>query len=209
MTGPLRLKRDGNPFFSWRGWLFSRQPCRAIMKGTVHTLFRLETPICVMAKFGAKLLLIGLCGFFSLGSGAAWADGFRFGGYGGWGPRFGGPYFGGPRYDGPRYYDVEPDPAGPAPDERVRAMDPRPPGPRACYSSAETRERVISQNLREPFALMRKASAFAHAEALSGKLCRWKDLDIYEITLLRPDGRVVHVFLNAATGAVVGALNTH
>jgi hypothetical protein len=155
-----------------------------------------------MAKVGVKLLLVGLCGFFFLGMNAAGADGFRFGG---WGPRFGGPYFGGPRYDGPRTYDIEPDPLGPPPDERFRG----PPGPRLCYSPAETRERVVALNLLEPFALMRKASAYAHAEALSGRLCRSGDLDIYEITLLRPDGRVIHLFMNAATGAIVGALNAH
>lgn len=161
-----------------------------------------------MAKVAVKLLLVCLCGFFTLGVETAGADGFRFGG---WGPRFGGPYFGGPRYDGPRYYDDEPDPVGPPPDERFRGPDPGPgsPGPRLCYSPAETRERVLAEQLREPFALMRKASAITHAEALSGRLCRWGDLEIYEITLLRPDGRVIHLFMNAATGAVVGASNAH
>ncbi|WP_294540548.1 hypothetical protein [uncultured Rhodoblastus sp.] len=159
-----------------------------------------------MAKVLVKLLRVGLCGFFILGAEIAGADGFRFGG---WGPHFGGPYFGVPRYDGPRFdgpraYDVEPDPAGPPPIEPFSGMDPGPPGPRLCYSRAETRERVVAENLREPFALMRKAAAYAHAEALSGRLCRRGELDIYEITLLRPDGRVIRLLMNAATGAVVG-----
>lgn len=122
--------------------------------------------------------------------------------------RFGGPRFDGPRYDGPRYR--EPLPYGPPPDGAPPfPPDRRPPGPRACYSPAETRERVASLNLREPFELMRRASAFARAEALAGKLCRWDEMDIYEISLLRPDGRVVHVFMNAVTGQVVGGLNFH
>jgi hypothetical protein len=162
-----------------------------------------------MAKVGVKLLLVGLCGFFFLGVNAAGADGFRFGGPNFGGPRYDGPRYDGPRYDGPRYYDIEPEPLGPPPDERFRGVSPGPPGPRLCYSPAETRERVVALNLREPFALMRKASAYTHAEALSGRLCRWGELDIYEITLLRPDGRVIHLFMNAATGAVVGALNAH
>jgi uncharacterized membrane protein YkoI len=32
-------------------------------------------------------------------------------------------------------------------------------------------------------------------------------VDIYEISLLRPDGRVIHVFMDAVTGEVAGALN--
>ncbi len=163
-----------------------------------------------MAKIWTKSALVGLCGCFALGTGAAHAAGARFL----WPfvrPLIGVPHFGGPRYDGPGGYDydVEPEPHGPRSVERGRLAEPRPPGPRACYSAAETRERVVSQKLREPFALMRKAAAMTNAEALTGKLCRWKDIDIYEISLLRPDGRVIHVYMNAATGAVVGALNTH
>jgi hypothetical protein len=202
------------------------------MNAPVHAAFRQDEPVWAMANRAVKLLMIGLCGFFSLGAGAAWADGFRFGG---WGPRFGGPYFGGPRFDGPRAhdYDYEPEPldapldapldprldpprgpprgppSGPPPDDVMRDMAPRPDGPRLCYSPAETRERVAGLKLREPFALMRKAATLTHADPLAGKLCRWNDLDIYEISLLRSDGRVIHVYMNAATGAVVGALNTH
>jgi hypothetical protein len=155
------------------------------------------------AKLWTALIVVALAG------NGARAQGFRFG-YGGpnfAGPRFDGPRYGGPSYDGPRYggpghFDVEeaPPPDAPPPDGR-------PPGPRTCYTAAAARERVAEMKLHEPFALMREASAFAHAEALAGKLCRWNDLDVYEITLLRPDGRVIHVFMNAANGQLVGALN--
>jgi hypothetical protein len=158
-----------------------------------------------MAKLWAKVATLSFLALLALGADAARADGFRFGfGLGLGLGRFGGPHFGGPRYDGPR--DVDP---GPPPDERGRLAAPEPPGPRSCYTPSETRERVVVQKLREPFELMRKAAAMTQAEALTGKLCRWREQDIYEITLLRADGRVIHVFLNAATGAVVGALNTH
>ena len=180
-----------------------------------------------MAKIQALALTLFLGGLFSLGASAAWADGYRLVGW-----RYGGPYFGGqrfwgpsyegPRYDGPPDYDVEGvppvgppggragGPPGGPPDERVGmpAGSP-PPGPRKCYTSAETRERVVSANLREPFALMRKASAMTQAEALAGKLCRWNDQDIYEISLLRRDGMLIHVYMNAATGQPVGAPNAH
>ncbi len=164
-----------------------------------------------MAKIWTKLALVGLCGWFALGVGAVHADGLRLGLWPFVRPLIGVPHFGGPRYDGPRAYDydVEPDLRGPRPDERGRMLEPRPPGPHACYSPAETRERVVSQKLREPFELMRKAATMTHAEALTGKLCHWKDIDIYEISLLRPNGRLIHVYMNATTGAVVGALNTH
>ncbi len=160
-----------------------------------------------MAKLWAKVVTVCFLAMLAIGADAARADGFRFGfGLGLGLGRFGGPHFGGPRYDGPR--EIEVDPGAPL-DERGRLAAPAPPGPRSCYTPAETRERVVTQKLREPFELMRKAAAIAHAEALTGKLCRWREQDIYEITLLRSDGRVIHVFLNAATGAVVGALNTH
>jgi hypothetical protein len=179
-----------------------------------------------MAKIRALASILCLCGLLSsFGAGAAWADGFRFGGWRFGGPRFMGPSFAGPRYDGPPAYDVEPLPDE-YPDERIgmpagpphgppngpsQAAPPGPPpfGPRKCYTPAETRERVASAGLREPFALMRKASAMTQSEALAGKLCRWNDLDIYDISLLRSDGALIHVYMNAATGQVVGALNAH
>jgi hypothetical protein len=88
-------------------------------------------------------------------------------------------------------------------------MPPRegPPGDGAhkCFNPAETRLRVPQLKLREPFEMMRRAATIASAQALAGKLCRWADLDVYDISLLRPNGRVVHVFLDAQTGRVVSA----
>ena len=159
------------------------------------------------ARLLAKFLLLGVCMLFAFGDGVAQAQGLRFGLWHYGVPAFGGSRFDGPRYDGPpRHFDMEPPPGAPP---LARPPDLRPLGPRVCYSPTETRERVITQKLHEPFALMRDASAFARAEALAGKLCHWNDLDIYEITLLRPDGRVIHVFMNAASGQMVGARNAH
>jgi hypothetical protein len=176
-----------------------------------------------MAKIRALAIAGCLCGLFTLGADAAWAGGGRFGGwgYGGWGlggpffggPRFWGPSYAGPRYDGPEPYDMDPPPpegrAGPPAGAPPAALMSPPPGPRKCYNAAESRERVASANLHEPFGLMRKAAALTQAEALAGKLCRWNDQDIYEITLLRRDGALVRVYLNAATGAVVGPFPAH
>ena len=161
----------------------------------------------------ANLLLLGVCALFAFGDGVAQAQGLRFGiwrygvpAFGGSrfdGPRYDGPRYEGPRYDGPRYYDEDLDPPPRASNgaPAVPPPDMRPLGPRICYTPTETRERVVTQKLHEPFALMREASAYARAEALAGKLCHWNDLDIYEITLLRPDGRVIHCLLYTSDAA--------
>ncbi|HKH81322.1 MAG TPA: hypothetical protein VKA03_06900 [Methylovirgula sp.] len=78
---------------------------------------------------------------------------------------------------------------------------------RECYSAAQTRERIAVHKLAEPFRLMASAANRFQAEAIGAKLCRWKEQLVYEITLLRHDGRVIHVFTNAATGQMIGAKN--
>jgi hypothetical protein len=190
----------------------------------VHATFSFSRPNYDMSRIRALALILCLQGLLGLGlsvagAGAAWAGGYRFGGWGlgppllgapllG-GPRFGGPNFAGPRYDGPIPYDVEPLPPGEPPDARVVLPAGPPPGPRKCYSSAESRERVASGRLREPLEVMRKASAMTRAEALAVKLCHWNDVDIYEISLLRRDGALIRVFMNAVTGQVIGGPGGH
>ncbi|MCW2286352.1 hypothetical protein M2323_002372 [Rhodoblastus acidophilus] len=186
---------------------------------------------------GGKTAGIGgflLGGLLALAAGPACAQAhFGGGGFPGvhfGGPRFDGPRFDGPRFDGPRPHDpmgrddVMPpphQPAGPPPPdasfEPGGPPPPEPPGPpppgpapaRKCFSPAESRARVAQYDLRPPFEMMRRAAVLADAQALGGKLCRWADLDIYDISLLRPDGRVVHVFLDASTGHEVSAPKPH
>jgi len=74
---------------------------------------------------------------------------------------------------------------------------------RQCYSTAETRDKIVSLGLSEPFHLMRKAAARAQGEAIQAKLCSWSEDLVYEISLLRRDGRVIRVFFDAKTGQVV------
>ena len=76
-----------------------------------------------------------------------------------------------------------------------------------CFSAAQTRERIAVRKLAEPFRLMAGAANRFQAEAIGAKLCRWKEQFVYEITLLRRDGRVIHVFTNAANGQVIGVKN--
>jgi uncharacterized membrane protein YkoI len=74
---------------------------------------------------------------------------------------------------------------------------------RACLSAAETRESVSAHQLREPMTLLRDAAAQTRAEPLGARLCRWNEQFVYEMSLLRRDGRVVRVFVDAASGSRV------
>lgn len=79
---------------------------------------------------------------------------------------------------------------------------------RACLTATQAREKIALHNLTEPFQLMMAMARRFQAEALRVKLCRRKDEFIYEISLLRRDGRVIHVFLKASNGQFIRATNT-
>ncbi|HTJ01651.1 MAG TPA: PepSY domain-containing protein [Methylovirgula sp.] len=76
-----------------------------------------------------------------------------------------------------------------------------------CLTAAQAREIVAAHRLAEPFRVMQTTARHFQAEALRAKLCRRKDELIYEITLLRRDGRVIHVSLNAVSGKIVRTVN--
>jgi uncharacterized membrane protein YkoI len=76
---------------------------------------------------------------------------------------------------------------------------------RVCFSTAESREKIHAQGLLEPFQLMRAAASRLHAEALGVKLCRWHEILVYELSMLRHDGRVIYVFINAQNGQPAGS----
>jgi len=69
-----------------------------------------------------------------------------------------------------------------------------------CLPVAETRQLIADRRLGDPFALMQAASLAAHAEPINARLCRDLDELVYEISLLRRDGRVVRIYLDAVTG---------
>ncbi|MBB4197620.1 hypothetical protein CCR94_13195 [Rhodoblastus sphagnicola] len=162
---------------------------------------------------GRRAILCGILlgGLLALAGGPACAQHFGGGGFGGGG--FPGFHFGGPRFDAPRFDGPAPHEAGPPlphepdppPREPVAPPPPELAGARKCFNPAESRARVAQLQLRPPFEMMRRASNLAGAQALGGKLCRWADLEVYDISLLRADGRVVHVFLDASTGHEVNA----
>src|ERR1700674_3349532 len=80
---------------------------------------------------------------------------------------------------------------------------------RVCFSTAETREKILAHGLFEPFRVMRNVASRSQAEAIGVKLCRWSEDLVYEMSLLRRDGRVIQVFVNAKTGQVIGSKNEH
>ena len=79
---------------------------------------------------------------------------------------------------------------------------------RTCFNAAQTRENVTTHRLAEPFRALRAGGQ--QGEALRAKLCKWKqDEFIYEISVLRRDGRIVRLYMNAQSGQAVGALDSN
>lgn len=78
---------------------------------------------------------------------------------------------------------------------------------RACLTASQAREKIAEHKLIEPFRVMLAMSRRFKSEAIGVKLCRRKAEFIYEISLLRRDGRVIHVFLKASNGQLVRATN--
>ncbi len=82
----------------------------------------------------------------------------------------------------------------------------RPPHGRVCFSQAETRDKIVAHRLADPLRALRLGRS--EGEALSAKLCRWKpDEFVYEIHVLRRDGRVLRVYMNAQSGESLNGQN--
>ena len=71
---------------------------------------------------------------------------------------------------------------------------------RACLTPTETRESVSAHQLREPLVLLRDAARETRAEPLKTRLCLWDQTYVYEMSLLRRDGRVLRIFVDATSG---------
>ena len=69
-----------------------------------------------------------------------------------------------------------------------------------CYTIAQTREKIAQHGLADPVPLLRKAGAENQGEALAAQLCRSGEVFIYDITVMRRDGRIERVPVNAADG---------
>ena len=94
--------------------------------------------------------------------------------------------------------------AGKPRQEAARHLEP--PRGRQCFNPSETREKIATHRLTEPFRALRAGRL--QGEALRARLCRWKpDEFVYEVSVLRPSGRIAHVYMNARSGQSVGALD--
>ncbi len=87
-----------------------------------------------------------------------------------------------------------------------------PPQPRVCMNATDSREAVQDHGLIEPLAAVRSAQASVQAavrpELLNSRLCRWDNDFVYEVALLRRDGHVVRIFMNAKDGKFRPALGS-
>ncbi|MBI1867733.1 MAG: PepSY domain-containing protein [Methylocystis sp.] len=72
--------------------------------------------------------------------------------------------------------------------------------PLECFSTPETRQQIASHKLAEPFASIQAAAGGDHGEPIGAKLCRRGEEFVYEIRLLRRDGRVVTSYVDAVSG---------
>ncbi len=75
----------------------------------------------------------------------------------------------------------------------------------ACLSASDTRAAILQHKLADPMATLRSAARKHVADPLRTRLCRWGDRFVYEIALLRRDGKVIRVFVDAADGLEVSA----
>jgi hypothetical protein len=69
-----------------------------------------------------------------------------------------------------------------------------------CFSTAQTRIEIEARRLIDPLSSMRDSALRAQGEPLGARLCQHGEAFIYEIKLLRPDGRIVKVMVDAASG---------
>ena len=74
---------------------------------------------------------------------------------------------------------------------------------RQCLGTPGTIDAIAGARLVRPLFALRTAGAVTGAEPVTVKLCLWDRQYVYEIVLLHRDGRIAHVFIDAATGNVV------
>ena len=119
-------------------------------------------------------------------------------------------------------YNLPPFPSGPpaqaavpppmAPASNLRAYAPapargeplHPQRGRSCFSQTEAREKIAQLRLTDP--VIATHAGRSEGEALRTRLCRWKQNDlVYEVYVLRRDGRVVRLYINAQNGQAISA----
>jgi uncharacterized membrane protein YkoI len=73
----------------------------------------------------------------------------------------------------------------------------------SCLSSGDALEAVTARQVVEPTAALGRArEAVPDADVLRAALCRGPDALVYRITVLRHDGRLIRVTVDAPSGKV-------
>ena len=72
--------------------------------------------------------------------------------------------------------------------------------PPQCFSTAQTREPSVANKLGEPCASMQATARAVQGDPIGVKLCRVDDKFMYEINILKHDGHIVKILVDAATG---------
>ncbi len=76
--------------------------------------------------------------------------------------------------------------------------------PEACLGAGDLHEAIAQRRVIEPKAALATARQLAPgAEVMRGGLCRQGEALIYQILILRKDGRLVHVTIDGPSGKVL------
>jgi len=70
----------------------------------------------------------------------------------------------------------------------------------SCVAAAEARAAIVRHKLADPSPALRAMARRAQAEPLRSRLCRMEEQFVYEMALLRRDGKVVRVYVDAQDG---------
>ena len=69
-----------------------------------------------------------------------------------------------------------------------------------CFTMAQARGKMEAHKLADPFRSMREEAIRLQGDPLGARLCQLGEGLIYEISLLRRDGHIVKIFVDAFSG---------
>ena len=75
--------------------------------------------------------------------------------------------------------------------------------PIVCYSAREMSDRVARLRLYNPLLAMQAQARRQRAEPLRTRLCRSGNRLVYELSLIRRDGKVLPLYVNAQNGRLI------
>ena len=75
--------------------------------------------------------------------------------------------------------------------------------PVVCFSAREMSDRVARLRLANPLIAMQSNARRNRAEPLRTRLCRSGNRLVYEVSLIRQDGKVMQIYLNAQSGRTI------